>query len=198
MRSQLQMSEEDRLAVAWIRRMAKGDASALDALYQAYQPALLAFFMTILGDRLDAEEVLQDTFVRAYSHAGRFDSKLGSPFSWLATIGKRLCVDRLRRRQARPDLRPSHSQSFSEEQSGLPLDHIPHEKGHSDRIATDDWVHTLLSHLPEPQRSAVRMAFLEGQSLQDIARSLQRPLGTIKSDLHRGLMALKNFSSRLH
>ena len=186
MKSSVEKDEEDRQAVAWIHRMAEGDLSALDNLYRTFQPALLSFFHALLPDRLDAEEVLQDTFVRAFKNADRFNADLGSPFSWLATIGKRLCIDRLRSR------RRSNSVVISREQ--LSYREVPsfHEDGPHDKLADREWVQHMLASLPEAQRQAIRMAFFEGLTQAEIAESLQRPLGTVKSDLHRGLLALKS------
>lgn len=188
----LERDSENALAIDWIRQMADGDTSALDALYRIYQPPLLAFFQTLLKDPMDAEEVLQDTFVRAFQNASRFDPRLGSPFSWLATIGKRLCLDRLRRTRHQPK-----AARLSTELSASRLDGNPHEEDHADKIANQQWVEEMLVRLPPAQREALQLAFFEGLTHAEIADALNRPLGTVKSDLHRALVALKSVSLRL-
>ena len=178
---------EERLASDWIRRMADRDVESLDALYGLYHRRLLSLFSAILKDPREAEEVLQDTFVRAYREAGRFDPDAGTPFAWLATIGRRLAIDRLRRRRARPGFA-----AVSREQEGNP--------GHKE-VAEDDpsvhqclefsWVRECLDDLPDAQRQAIELAFLRGYTHREIAEKLGRPLGTVKSDLNRGLLQLR-------
>lgn len=183
-----EFTAEDRMAAAWIRRMAKSEVNALDALYTLYHRQLLGLFAAILQDRFEAEEVLQDTFLRAFEQAGRFQPELGTPFTWLAVVGKRLALDRLRRRRARPGL--SHDSLEHPEDSG------DNEKGDAGEKAHQhlevQWIRECFSHLSESQQEAIDLAFLQGYTHQEIAEKLGKPLGTVKSDLHRGLTQLRN------
>lgn len=180
-------SAEDRVAAAWIRKMAQGEVEGLDALYAMYHRQLLSLSRAILTNEPDAEEVLQDTFIRAFREARRYDPESGRPFTWLATIGKRLAIDRLRRRRARPDFAAD-----SREQAGADPDK---ESGDEDERVRQqlefNWIRESLGSLPAEQGQAIELAFLQGYTHAEIAEKLGKPLGTVKSDIHRGLIHLR-------
>jgi RNA polymerase sigma-70 factor (ECF subfamily) len=180
-------NEEDRLAAGLIGRMAARDTDALDELYRLYHRPLLSLFSAVLKDAFAAEEVLQDTFVRSYREAHRYDPEAGNPFAWLATIGKRMAIDRLRKRRARPNLTPD-----KREQPGDPADK---DLGNVDSKVHDSlefrWIQECLQGLSGSQREMIELAFLEGYTHHEISNKLQKPLGTVKSDLRRGLMRLR-------
>ncbi len=178
---------EDRKAAGWIDQMAGGGMEALDSLYGLYHRPLLGLFGAILKDDFAAEEVLQDTFLRAWNQAGRFDPELGTPFAWLATIGKRMAIDRLRRQRARPAIQPEsmeHPEISEDNYSG-----DARERAH--RQLEAQWIRDCFSELTESQQEVVELAFLQGYTHHEIAEKLGKPLGTVKSDLYRGLMHLR-------
>ncbi len=179
-------SSEDNLAAGWIARMAKGEADALTALYRLYHRPLLTIFYGILQDREGAEEVLQDTFVKAFHKASSFNPVKGVAFAWLVTIGRRLSIDRIRRNRSRPD-------SENMEHPEL-LDDRNHEETIQDvrHGAEYSWLQETLEGLPDRQRVAIQMAFIEGYTHHEIAELTGLPLGTVKSDLYRGLNTLRN------
>lgn len=181
---------EDTLASGWIKRMSEGEVAALDALYRLYHRPMLTIFAGILRDRSDAEEVLQDTFIRAYREASRFNPELGSPFAWLVTIGKRLSIDRLRRRRARP-------KTENREQVESESDEFDAHKRVQEGVEYH-WILSKLECLPDRQREAIKMAFLEGYTHHEIAERCKRPLGTVKSDLRRGLGKLREIYGEDH
>lgn len=180
-------SAEDRLAASWIRKMEQAEVESLNALYGIYHRPLYSLVFAILRDSFEAEEVLQDTFVRAYRQAGRFNPEVGTPFAWLVTIGKRLAIDRLRRRRARPDF-------LSDERE--------HPDNSADKVAGKDetsihedlevsWLQDCLKDLNPARRKAIELAFFGGYTHNEIAQKLKKPLGTVKSDLSRGLVELR-------
>lgn len=182
-----EFSTEERHASRWLERMAEGQASGLDALYALYHRPLLSFLLSIVQDSGAAEEILQDTFIRAFRSASRFDPQLGTPFSWLATIGKRQAIDWLRRQRCRPEI-----VGHQTEQPG----------GFADKSLLDDttrlhnhiehtWLREAMGGLAPGQREVIELAFFEGFTHVEIAEALNRPLGTVKSDLRRGLLELK-------
>ncbi|HSH09599.1 MAG TPA: sigma-70 family RNA polymerase sigma factor [Oceanipulchritudo sp.] len=187
MKGPARFSDADRLAASWIERMAGGDIDALNTLYNTYHRQLLGLFTVILRDTFEAEEVLQDTFIRAYRQADHFNREIGTPFAWLTTIGKRLSIDRLRRRRSRPNL-----STDSREHLGQSEDN---EFGNVQQQAHQhleyDWMRDRLGKLTKSQRETIELAFFGGYTHHEIAEKLNRPLGTVKSDLHRGLLQLR-------
>ncbi len=187
MKKVVQFSREDTLVAALIERMAAGEVAALDTLYHLYSGTFLRLFSSILKDEFEAEEVLQDMFVKLYREAWRYDPKMGAPFSWIVTIGKRMAIDRLRRREKRPEFIGDPM-----EQEADPADHnMDHAENPVYQNAELDWVRESLGGLPDFQREAIELAYFQGYSQQEIANLLGKPLGTIKSELRRGMIQLR-------
>jgi RNA polymerase sigma-70 factor (ECF subfamily) len=182
-----EFSPEDRLAAGFIRRMAEADTSGLKAIYGLYQRPLLGFIQRIVHEPGGAEEILQDVFVRAHEQAGRYDPEKGTPFVWLATIARRISIDWLRRYQRRPQFVSNQGE---------------HSDGFADKDLSDDtftlheklearWVLDSIRGLPGDQGTVLELAFLGGYTHQEISGLLGKPLGTVKSDLRRGLIELR-------
>ncbi|MGA1204939.1 MAG: RNA polymerase sigma factor [Opitutales bacterium] len=185
MKSKPTVTGEDRLAARWIVRMAEGEVEALNALYRLYHRPLLSIFNRILKDSQSAEEVLQDTYVRAFKKADRFNPEAGVAFAWLVTIGKRIAFDRLRRRRARPDM------ENWEQPEVIPDKELGRETEANLNDVEHSWIEAHLQLLPERQRQTLELAFFDGYTQHEISQLLDRPLGTVKSDLYRGLARLR-------
>ncbi len=83
-----------------LSRLALRDASAMVDLHQTFGSPLFSFALQILNDRRDAEEALQDAFVRIWDKSGDYDTTRGRPFTWCCLIVRGCCIDKLRRRKA--------------------------------------------------------------------------------------------------
>lgn len=179
------VSSEDGLAAAWITRMAAGQPDALTALYRLYHRPLLTIFNGILRDREAAEEVLQDTFVKAFYKASSFDSRKATVFAWLVTIGRRLSIDRIRRRRIRPF-------QGNLEHPGNLADKLDEGTNQNVHQKTEySWLHESMEELPDRQQDLIQMAFIEGYTHHEIAELTGLPLGTVKSEIYRGLNKLR-------
>jgi len=162
-----------------LRRLSTGDPLALAQLYDALAPSLLAFALRLTGRREDAEEVVQDVFVRLCRDSGRFDPRLGSVRAWAYTMARNLATSRGRALAARPlvaDIDPDGPVG------GLdPTDH---------RDATV-MVREAMAHLAPLDRLLVEGAYLDGWSHSELADRHALPLGTVKSRLRRALARLR-------
>ena len=85
-----------------IARMALGDRCALSSLYAATSAKLFGITLRVLEDRQEAEDALQETFVKLWHNAGRYRSNGLSPMTWLITVARNQAIDRLRARRSRP------------------------------------------------------------------------------------------------
>jgi RNA polymerase sigma-70 factor, ECF subfamily len=162
-----------------LRRIAAGDAEALAPLYDALAPALMALAVRLCGHKEDAEEVVQDVFVRLVRSAGRFDPRLGTVRSLAYTMLRNLVASRGRRAAARPvtvDLDPDGTVGASDPR---PV--------HEDRILVRD----ALAALEPIDRTLVGEAYFEGRSHADLAERHALPLGTVKSRIRRALLRLR-------
>jgi len=172
-------ADEGRAELDLARRARRGDAAAFDELVQRFHRPVLRFCWRLLRSA-DAEDLAQDTFVRAFVHFERFDPER-PVLPWLIAIARRLCLDLLRRRQmmvgsaalAVSDPRvpsPERAASAREELSRL------------DRA---------LAELSEGPREAIMLFHIEEMSYRDIAAALEVPIGTVMTWLHRGRAQLK-------
>ncbi len=176
---------EDDLAAGWIMRMATGEADALAALYRLYHRPLLSILLGILRNRQLAEEVLQDTFVKAFHNAGSYNPSRGVAFAWLVTIGRRLAIDRIRRERARPDTKTM-------EQPDGQIVHFEGESGEDIQQNVEyNWLDESMQVLSRDQRRVIEMAFFQGYTHNEISQKLNLPVGTVKSHMYRGLDALR-------
>jgi RNA polymerase sigma factor (sigma-70 family) len=162
-----------------------GDRAALAALYRHTSAKLFGVCLRILKDAREAEEVLQDVYVAVWHRAGTFDPARGSVIAWLVAIARNRALDRLRavrhRRSERP-LDDAHADLADGQPSALSRIE-EHEAASA--------LHRCLEGLEEPQRGAIRTAFLDGVTYEDLACRQGVPLGTMKSWIRRGLIRLR-------
>lgn len=147
----------------------------LGDLHHRWHERVLAVACRILHDRDDADEVAQEVFIAAWRRLPDYDAARGSEWVWLRTITVSRCLDRLRavRRQRRLSLEAQREPPREDEP--------PEEPGN---------VAALVLRLPEPQRTVVRLAFVEGCTHREIASRMALPLGTVKSRIRVGLKRL--------
>lgn len=177
-------------AVRLISRMARGDDSALTELHDAWGATLLGIACRMLGDRHEAEEVVQDTFVRLWHRSVDYDPAQSQPFVWAFAVLRGLCIDRLRFRHR--DKRDS-SRVVS-----IHL-HAPPERSEEARVmAADDWkrVKAALGQLDHDERSCLELAVFLEYTHSEISERLGTPLGTVKNRLRRALEKVRNLLSR--
>jgi RNA polymerase sigma factor (sigma-70 family) len=172
-----------QLAAALVR-VAGGDRAALRIVYQDTAAKLFGVCLRILGDRAEAEHVLQEVFVTVWRKATSFDAGRASPITWLIAIARNRAIDRLRssamNRQSEP-IETAHEVR----------DHAP---GAMDQVLAAEEharLRTCLGELEERQSTAVRQAFLDGVTYEQLAERMAVPLGTMKSWIRRGLLKLR-------
>jgi RNA polymerase sigma-70 factor (ECF subfamily) len=178
------MEASDRELMA---RLAAGDRDALGPLMERHHVRVYRIALAYLRDKAEAQDAVQETFVKAYQGAARWDGA-AEVAPWLSRIAVNHAIDRYRRGRRR--LR-----------SETPLD----AEEHGERIATaapsperramdreaGDRIAAALHGLPDRQRAVVVLRLYEEMNLDDIARALDMSLGTVKSSLHRALRRMR-------
>lgn len=174
-----------------ILRVGRGDREAFRQLYAATAPRLFGLCLRVLrGDRLLAEEALQEAFVRIWQKAGRYAPAGAAPMGWLVTLTRNVALDRLRaERSAGSPASPDGTLAALEAPDPGP-----------ERVATArDQLRRLtecLGELPPERAEAIRRAYLEGMTYAELAAHFDVPLNTMRSWLRRGLIALKECLDR--
>nr|WP_318272570.1 sigma-70 family RNA polymerase sigma factor [Paracoccus saliphilus] len=179
--TQARLTELEQL----ISRVAIGDRTAFDALYDATSAKLHAVCLSVLKDRPEAEETLQEVYIRVWQSAARYASNGLSPMTWLITIARNRAIDRLRSRSARPATAPEDAAATvpSSEPSPETATILAQERR---------MLHECLAQLGGPQAGAVRAVYLEGVTYADLAAREGMPINTVRSWLRRSLLRLKD------
>ena len=181
--------DTDSLLLAALARDLEG---SFETLVVEHQDRLYSIALRLLGDPRDAEEAAQDALVRAYRALAGYEAQRIHELRlrpWLATIVLNLCRSRLGRR--------APARSALSLDAALPGELEPRTdaaRGPAEtaarRDAANDWAGLLLT-LPAPYRSAVVLRHVDGLSYPEVAAALERPEGTVKAQVHRGVALLR-------
>ncbi len=169
-----------------LARIAHRDRQAFSQLYDRYSGVLYSTIFRVLNNADESNDVLQDVFVQIWDRAGAYDPALGKPFTWAMTLTRNKAIDRLRALKRR--------YSFMEELTLEMEAETRHRPFAGSELFSNDQsalVRAAVATLPLEQRQAIEMAFLGGLSQQEIAESLNQPLGTIKARIRRGMLRLR-------
>jgi RNA polymerase sigma-70 factor (ECF subfamily) len=170
-----------------LARAGAGDREAFRELYSRYSRPLFSLAVRLVGDPGEAEEQVQDAFVKIWQNAASFDPRKSRPFTWAVTITRRTCIDRLRKRRHQFPTAP------------LPNDADGSMRGPAGRGAADtteanedsERLHGALAGIPRNQRNALELALFSEMTHTEIAQCLEQPVGTVKSWIRRGLLGLR-------
>jgi RNA polymerase sigma-70 factor (ECF subfamily) len=177
--------------VALLQRVIARDERALAELYDRHSRLAYSVVLRVLRNPTDAEDVLQETFVRVWTRADTYDGRLGSPAAWLTRIARNRAIDRLRARRARsqvdaalpepkPDDVPKTLRMTTE---------TPEELAQQSTRASV--LRGALAKLPAAQRLLIEAAFFDGCTHQELADRFRLPLGTVKTRIRSGLLSLR-------
>jgi len=178
----MQSPEDAGVDIALLARMAARDQGALGELYDRHGRLLFGLILRILKDRSDAEEVLQEVFVRAWTRADTYSAALGTPAGWLIGIARNRAIDRLRTNVVR--LRAV------EQVTPAPPVHTPETLTSMSERQRE--IREALTSLPAEQRHLIECAYFEGLTQSELAERFNVPLGTVKARVRAGLLALRS------
>lgn len=171
------------LIVAALARIAGGDRAALQTVYRLTSPKLFGVALRILGERSEAEDILQDIYLTVWQKASAFDASRASPMSWLIAIARNRAIDRLRARGNR--------RMESIEAATDIVDPAPGADSALEESEANARLHVCLNALAQRERAALRAAFFDGNTYEELATRMRVPLGTIKSIIRRAMIKLK-------
>lgn len=170
-----------------IAKVALRDRAAFSALYAATSAKLFGVCLRVLVDKAQAEEVLQEVYIRIWNKADRYQVTGHSPMTWLITVARNMAIDRLRARGPRT----------TELDEMTPLaDAAPGPEALAIAASDRRRIDACMEQLPEDRAEAVRGAYLEGYSYAELAEIYAVPLNTMKTWLRRSLISLKECLSQ--
>jgi len=168
----------DAEEAALLARVGRGDRDrALPELYRRYERRLFGLGIRLLGDPGLAEELVQETFLRVWRTADRFDPHRGTPSAFILSIARRLAIDLWRRPSSRP--LPSAPESAGAIDETI------------DRLLLQLTLREALDSLPPPQREVLELSYHGDLTQTEVASRLGIPLGTVKSRAYHALRAFR-------
>lgn len=179
------------LEVRLLEQIADGSERALTRLYDRYARILYSLSLRILRDPRDAEEVLQEVFLQVWRLADRFDPTRSNVYRWLVMLVRSRSIDRMRSKNFKGRLAAECSLEMLE---AVPAPEETRQPSQLDAVLMlerADGVRKELSGIAPNQLEVMRLAFYRGLTHSEIARELGIPLGTVKSRMRGGLLALR-------
>ena len=172
---------------ALLAQLVLGNRSAFNTLYSRTSPKLFGVTLRILGNRSDAEEALQETFVKIWRNAERYQPGTHSAISWLVSIARNSAIDRLRSRRA-PMRDLDAVAETADPAMGPEAMAVNRDEGRR--------IDFCLGELARDRATAVRAAYVDGYSYEELSARFNVPLNTMRTWLRRSLLSLRECLSR--
>lgn len=167
---------------------AGGDRTAFKTLYERSSAKLFGVILRILKNRHKSEDVLQDVYLKIWQKAGSYDPNQGKPITWMATIARNRAIDIVR--ATRPE------QTVDEPGDEEEIFRLGGQDGEAVDLSELETLRFCLSEMKDDDRNYVLLAYYEGYSREELAQRFESPVGTIKTRLRRGLLALRTCLER--
>lgn len=166
-----------------LRACAGGERAAFATLYGRTSDKLFGICLRMLGEQAEAEDALQDIYVNAWRRATTFDPSRAAAMTWLITLARNHCIDRLRRHRETP---------LDDTVAERIVDPDPGPPSFSEATEQRQRLERCLGTLADQQRQVVRAAFFTGATYIQLADRLDVPLATMKSWIRRSLIRLRD------
>lgn len=175
----------DQQLVEWIDAIVDQNERALAALYDATFARVFGLVQRIVRRTALAEEVVEDTYFQVWRQAVRFDPARGRALTWLLAMARTRAIDALRR-----EARFRHESLDDDAQPDTPGEHRASDEL-LDLAKHQSDLHQALMLLGAQPRQLVSLAFFRGLSHEEIAQQMELPLGTVKSQIRRALLSMR-------
>ncbi|MGK7371368.1 MAG: sigma-70 family RNA polymerase sigma factor [Candidatus Halalkalibacterium sp. M3_1C_030] len=175
--------------VELMKRIKAKDEEALGELYDLYNRLLYGMIISIVKKREEAEDILQEVFIKIWEKASTFDEERGNVYSWLVTLTRNKAIDRIRSKDYKTQKKATQDVDAPEfTLEGEKLDPLE-TTIFSDRA---ELVKRALGKIPESQSDVLKIAYYRGLTQREISEQLDIPLGTVKTRMRQGMIKLKD------
>lgn len=178
--------ESTMVECSLLRQISKEDHDAFSELHTRYRRRLHLIAFSILKDSREAEDVMQEVFTQIWRRAPQYCESAGKPFLWACAITRNRSIDRIRCRERQLRVLDDFADTVKWRERELGT--------HPPEMATQrgvDQINQALSELPFDQRRAIALSFYDCLTHLEVSQALQKPLGTVKSQIRRGLNLLR-------
>ncbi len=172
------------LIAAALARVPGGDRAALQTVYRLTCAKLFGVVLRILGERSEAEDVLQEVYVTVWRKAAEFDAARASPMTWLIAIARNRAIDRLRASRRTRLMEPIEAAAEIADAAPTADSALASAQGNAR-------LHGCLETLATHEHAALRGAFFDGNTYEELSERMKVPLGTMKSWIRRAMIKLK-------
>jgi RNA polymerase sigma-70 factor (ECF subfamily) len=174
-----------------LQAISTGDSEAFGEFYDRHSRLVYGALLRLLKDTDEAEDILQDVFLQVWRKAATYQPHLGSPKNWLVRIAHNRAINvvrsaRIRMKQTEVSVTDEETASANRE---LIDDTFIDGAVNSERM---EMINTAFRDLPADQVELLEMAFIQGYSHSEISEALKMPLGTVKTKIRNGLLAMRN------
>lgn len=171
-----------------IAQFQKGDVQAFDVLVRRYKDQLLNYVFRFVGNRVDAEDIVQETFLRVYKNK-HYYKEIAKFSTWVYTIAGNLAKTELRRRKRRKVFSVSN---FVNDERDFDIPDTAHNpEKEVDGSMKDDVIQRTIEKLPPKFKEVILLRDVQGFAYEEISQILNIPLGTVKSRVNRGRLKLQ-------
>ena len=184
------MHASDPTDLSLLQRIAARDTAALAELYDRHSRLLFGLILRIVRDRGEAEEILQDTFLRVWTRAERYDPQIGGPLPWIVRVARNCAIDRLRARRVRATV-VAPAIDFAAVETAAPATGIQTPETAVLTAERRRGLTDALAGLPAEQRRLIEAAFFEGYTHSELAQRFGLPLGTVKTRIRVGMIVMR-------
>lgn len=167
-----------------------GDAKALRRIYGSYKNILFGLIVSMLKDREEAEDCLQEVFTQLWEKADQFDATKGNLYSFVVTMARNKAIDRIRSKAYKDSKQEDHTIS---DFSLTPESDFNNPEEDLELTERANLVRSALQKLSSKEREVLKVAYFGGMSQTEISEKMDIPLGTVKYRMRQGMIKLKDF-----
>ena len=175
------IKNKDQLESQIVSLLQNGKQEAISVIYKHYANTLYGFILKIIPSEEIAQDVLQDTFVKIWKNASKYDPSKARLFTWFVNIARNTALDKIRSAQFKNNKKTDSIENFV----------YGNEVGYDELVTNDSGLQKVINSLDEKHRVLIELAYFKGYTQKEIEKELEIPLGTIKTRIRTAISELR-------